>query len=132
MRRQQAWETDQEKKRQDMEFEHNKTMKHYFKPKIGKSEAIIRSKRKGQVVESKQELVERLSIKDKEMIDENREIRQEAQDAKYDFQPEINNVSKALAAKAPTIEELSTNPRGMMVRERARQRVEEKRREECR
>jgi len=42
MQRQRAWETEQEKKRQEKEFEHDKTMRGYFKPKIGKSEKVRR------------------------------------------------------------------------------------------
>jgi len=129
--RQRKWETVQEKKKLEMEFERNKTMRNYFKPEIGNSKKIVREKRKGQIVESKAELVERLSVKDKEAIEENRELKQEELDRMFNFQPEINNVSRALATERRSVEELCENPRGKLVREKARKKEEERRREEC-
>ena len=64
-----------EGKRQSKERERGEKFRQYFKPKIGKSERIVEKKRRGQVVESVGERVERLSVKDQEEMDNRKELR---------------------------------------------------------
>ena len=55
-------------------------------------------KRRPEVVcESEKERIERLAIKDYDDMEERREAKINDKYAKYTFEPEINNVSKAMA-----------------------------------
>ena len=105
----------------------------YFKPDIGASATILMSSknRHAQLAETPAEKIDRLAVKDKEGAEERRAERAAAVYSKYKYEPAINNVSRALAPRGSTSQELADNRRGRAARDRVRREAEEKHREEC-
>ena len=121
-----------EGKKQEREVEEAETFKGYFKPSIGKSEEVLMKNRPEIVCESDRERVVRLAVKDYENMFERREAKINDTYKQYTFEPEINNVSRAIGGNMVfSLEELNQNRKGEAIRERARKSAEDKFKAEC-
>ncbi|GMH71352.1 hypothetical protein TrLO_g3865 [Triparma laevis f. longispina] len=106
--------------------------KGYFKPDIGQSENVLMKRRPEVVCESESERVVRLAVTEKEEMESRREERVVEEYNRYTFEPEINNISRALGGAQPfSIEQLNKNERGKAIREKVKKQAEETFKSEC-
>lgn len=128
----QAQYRERERKRQEtLQKEQAQVTNSWFKPSIGAKSADIVSKHRPEILlESAEQKMERLSVKDAHDIEERRRRRAAELYGAIPFTPAIDPLSKMLG-RTSSIEELMHNRRGAEVRERIRRRVEEEANQEC-
>lgn len=117
LERQKIWKAEaamEEKKRRQKVAAEEKQL---FRPNIGQSQSVVRASDAAEK-ENPKERVQRLSIVDQRRIAERRKKLQSDHYAQFSYRPNINNVSKAMKSSKPS--DLVQNPRGQLVRNRAK------------
>jgi hypothetical protein len=124
-------QTKEREKRLKKEVLEAEEFRGYFRPDIGRSEAVLMKNRKDILAETDAEKIERLAIKDKHAIAERNDRKAAELYSQYNFEPTINNVSRALATRGSTTQELIENRRGTAAKQKAKREADEKFKEEC-
>ena len=105
------------------------TTSQWFNPKIGKSALVVAAAKPERLVETKDERVERLSVRDAEAREKDRLKMAEYVYKDVTFKPNLSSKTKELG-RASSLDDLVEDPKGKAVREAVRRRVQEEQQRE--